>query len=161
MDRVHGLRSMGLDHSEMILAVEEAMDSQDLISWRVIFWSNPGHLVAAGSSVSPACDGTPWELAGGRRPAAPKLRLQWGFILWHRSDVGRLFRSPLNGGRRWWCLATERWFGQDLTTWRVTCSASPMTWTTLMGVADLREAPRTVGLARAATPAWRWGRVAG
>jgi hypothetical protein len=38
---------------------------------------------------------------------------------------------------------------------------SSMTWTAPMGAADLHEAPGMVGLARAATPARKWGRAVG
>jgi hypothetical protein len=40
MDRDHGLRSTGLSHSEIMLAVELVIGGRDLISWRGIFWSN-------------------------------------------------------------------------------------------------------------------------
>jgi hypothetical protein len=42
MDRVHGLRSMGLQHSETIPTVEFVIHDWDLISWKAIFRSNPG-----------------------------------------------------------------------------------------------------------------------
>jgi hypothetical protein len=114
-----------------------------------------------GSGVAPARDSAPWELARGRRLAALKLRFQWGFILWDRSNAGRSFCLPSNGGGRRWRLATESQFGQDVNTMRATCSASSMTQTSPMLVADLREAPGMVGLARAATPVRQWGRAAG
>jgi hypothetical protein len=118
-------------------------------------------MAAVGSGAIPACDGAPWELTGGKRLTALKLKFQRGFSLWHCSDAGRSFCLPSSdGGRRWW-LATERQFGQDLNTVRVTHSASSMTWTAPMGAADLCEAPGTVGLAQAATPARQWGRAAG
>jgi hypothetical protein len=44
---------------------------------------------------------------------------------------------------------------------RVNCSASPMTWTTPTGVADLYEVTGTVSLARVATLARRGGRAVG
>jgi hypothetical protein len=168
MDRVHGLWSTGLQHSETIPAIKLAIIGRDLISQRVIFWSNPSRqfwdgrrLEATGSGATPACDDAPWLLTGGRCLAAPKVGLQRGFIPWHYNDAGRLFRWPLNGDERWWQLATERRFGRDLTMSRVTCSASPMTWTAPKGVADLREAPGIVGLVRATTQARWWGRAAG
>jgi hypothetical protein len=37
VDRVHGIRSMGLQHSEMIPAFELAINDRDLILRRVIF----------------------------------------------------------------------------------------------------------------------------
>jgi hypothetical protein len=118
-------------------------------------------MATVGSGVVPACDGAPWELTRGRRPTALKLGFQRGFGLWHCSDAGRSFcLASSGGGRRWW-LATERRFGQDLNMARATHSASSTTWTAPMGAADLREAPGTVGLARAATPARQWGRAAG
>jgi hypothetical protein len=115
----------------------------------------------AGRGTAPACDGAPWELTGGRRPAAPKLNFQRGFGLSHRSDAGRSFRLPSSGGGRWWRLATERRFGQDLNTVRVTRSASSMTWMASMEVVDLGEAPGTGGLAQAATSTQQRGRAAG
>jgi hypothetical protein len=101
--------------------------------------------------------GAHWRQAS----AALKLGFQWGFGLRHRSDVGRSFHLPLNDGGRRLGLATERWFGQDITTVRATHSASSMTWTAPIGVADLREAPGTVGLRQAATPVRQWGRAVG
>jgi hypothetical protein len=48
VDRVHGIQSMGLQHSETIPAFELAIDDRDLILWRVIFWSNPSHQIPDG-----------------------------------------------------------------------------------------------------------------
>jgi hypothetical protein len=108
-----------------------------------------------GSGAALAHNSAPWELIRGRHSTTLKLGIHWGFTLRHRSDEGRSFRSPSNGGERWWWLATDRRFSQDLTTSRTTCSASPMMGTAPTGAVDLREAPGTVGLARAATPV-RW-----
>jgi hypothetical protein len=104
----------------------------------------------AGNNVAPACDGAPWELAGGRRPATPKLSSRQGSVLWHCGDAGRSFCSPLNGSGR---STMVRQFGQDLTVSRVTSNASPLTGMAPTGVADLCEAPGMVCLERAATPA--------
>jgi hypothetical protein len=90
----------------MIPAVELAIDDRYLIIERGYFSNlilaarassdGGGWLAAAGSGATPACDGAPWKLTGGRRPSALKLRLHQGFSLWHRSDTGRSFCSPLN-----------------------------------------------------------------
>jgi hypothetical protein len=100
----------------------------------------------ASSGAAPAHDGAPWELVGGRHPATSKAWFQWGFILRHRGDARRSFRSPSNGGGRRWRLATERWFAQDLT---------------MLRAVDLCEAPGMDGLARAATLTRRRGRAVG
>jgi hypothetical protein len=115
----------------------------------------------ASSGAAPAHDGAPWELVGGRHPAASKAWFQWGFILRHRGDARRSFRSPSNGGGRRWRLATERWFAQDLTMLRAAYGASPMMGIAPTGAVDLCEAPGMDGLARAATLTRRRGRAVG
>jgi hypothetical protein len=54
-----------------------------------------------------------------------------------------------------------RQFSQDLMASRAASGASPMMGMAPTGVADLREAPGTGGLAQAASPTWQRGRVVG
>jgi hypothetical protein len=98
-----------------------------------------GRLAAAVSGATPAHDGIPLELAGGRRSAALKLGFRRGFVLRHRSDAGRSFCSPSNVGERRWWLATVRRFSQDLMALRVTSGVSPMMGTAPTVVVDLHD----------------------
>jgi hypothetical protein len=63
MDRVHGDGIWVLQHSESISTVKLAIDGHDLISWRVIFRSNPLVVESITDGAQPAeavgaaCDG--------------------------------------------------------------------------------------------------------